>query len=784
MELEKPGLKKRVFIVLDKIIGDHAPPEQKSFRHTLRHALRILVGSIKKFIDDEAMLRAASISYSLVVSFVPVMVVVLLVGAKIIEKEKYFLYAREFILKHGIPIDPDPYFNIINELLNNANAVTGIGFLILLFTATSALRNLEDAMNRIWMVKKGRPWIQKISGFLLVLVFGPVLLTVGISLGQSVVNQAAPPDLVSLDIHDNEMIATGEKATFIEYQKGKWNPVDIVSKIDFEVEKETILFNSENNSILSDEEKEPFLPKMYSPSEKDISWKTFVSHTNQGGKSWIATDNGCVINSSGNGEKIWDIQCFEREDIKLIFSVHFNKIKMFDDQTGYILGNSGLILRTDNGGKTWIPNYIKEVSSDLYDIQILGHNKLLIVGDAFLAVVSEDNGVHWKPFNNITRLMGKDRATLNNIYKRDHNVWLTGDYGTLLHSRDEGKTWEKNNLGITSVEFKGVVFINDREGVLIGEEGFTRYTEDSGSTWRPAESNSNKNLHRIIYNTQENKIYIAGSHYQILKNNNDSFYKFSIVQKSPFARTMLSAFGSFILPFIVIGIIFFLLYKVMPFTEVINSAAFYGAAITSLLWVIFLLVFKYYVSSFSKGTFAIYGTLAAIPLVLLLVYTSVSIMLYGAEIGFFIQNPGLLKLSGLTMKVEKEKTQMWFGLKMLYILYNNFDKGKGSTKEADLVRVCQNDYSEFYGIIDRFMDRNIIEKTGKNRYTPVVSPSVLHMNEVMDDIDPTDYHVPESSIDNEFRMRVVDYFNRVKSARGDVFNKLTFADIFYGDKKT
>ncbi|MDH4261779.1 MAG: YihY/virulence factor BrkB family protein [Spirochaetia bacterium] len=783
MEQEKTGLKKKLFTALDKIIGDHTSPDQKSFKHGLRDVVRILIGSIKKFLDDEALLRAASISYSLVVSFVPVMVVALLVGAKIIEKEKYFLYAREFIRKQGIPIDPDPYINIINELLNNANAVTGIGFLVLLFTATSALRNLEDAMNRIWMVKKGRPWIQKISGFLLVLIFGPILLTVGISLGQRVVNQAAPPDLVSFEALENKTVITGEKATYLTYTNGKWNPVDIVSNIDFEARKDTILFNKETNSILSPEEKEPHLPKLYNPSVKDISWRTFVSYASQNGKSWILTDNGCIINNIGNDEKLWDIQCYEREDFKLLFDVHFNKIKMYNDQTGYIIGNKGLILRTDNGGKSWVPNYIKNIDFDLYDIQMLGRDKLVIVGDTFSSLVSEDNGMHWKLFNEVTQLTGKDRATLNRIYKHGSDVWITGDYGTLLHSSDDGKTWKKNNLGINNIEFKGITFINDKEGVIIGEKGFIRYTDDAGTIWKPTEFNTKENLTQVIYNPKENKIYITGTRYEILKNTNEKFYEFSVIQKSPFARTMLSAFGSFILPFIVIGIIFFLLYKVMPFTEVVNKAAIYGAAVTSLLWVVFLLVFKYYVSSFSKGTFAIYGTLAAIPLVLLLVYTSVSIMLFGAEIAFFIQNPGLLKLSGLTMKVEKEKRQMWFGLKMLYILYNNYDKGNGSTKEADLVRVCHNNYTEFYSIIEKFTDRNILEKTGKNRYTPVVSPATLKMNEIMDDIDPTDYHIPETSIDNQFKTRVENYFNQVKSARSKVFNDLTFAQIFYGDNK-
>lgn len=781
METEKPKLIKKAYHVFEKLVGDHHEHQDIGYKVRIRNIARVLIGSIKKFLDDEGMLRAAQISYSLVVSFVPMMVVVLLVRVGIsTEKETYFAYAREFIRKNGIPIDPDPYFNIINQLLNNANTITGIGFLVLLFSATSVLRSLERAMNRIWRVKKGRPWIQKISSFLLVLIFGPVLITIGFSIGKSLVNRFAPPNLASMEVRNSQMVITGQKGLFMEYQKKAWKQKDIISHVDFETQKDTVLINSEKNYVLSNEEKEPLLPKIYHPSEKDIRASTLRSFVRKNRRSWIISSNGCILSS--RDEKIWDIQCYQREDSKLLFDVRFNKIEMSNDKNGFIVGDNGLILKTTNGGASWHPAYISGMRGDIHDILVSTGGNIFIIGDNFTAYRSEDSGQSWRPVNEIIKMAGKDRASLIRIREFNHSIWITGDYGCLLHSDDGGRSWSRNSLGLTRNELRDVLFISEKKGILIGEEGYIRYTNDGGISWRASNEVTNSRLNFAFYNKQDGHVYIGGDNYQILSNKDNAFHSFYVFQKSPFIRNFLTAIGNLVLPFIFIGIIFFLVYKTMPYTEVINKAAILGAAVTSTLWVVFLMIFQYYVHSFSKGTFAIYGTLAAIPLMLLLVYASVSIMLYGAEIAFFIQNPGLLRLSGMMLKVQSEKRQMWYGLKFLFILYRNYEKGKGATKESELVRICQNDYGEFYDIMEKFIERKFVEKISKNRYTPVMSMDTVMMKEVMDDVDPTDYNIPAGDSDEDFRLRVVDYFQKITRSRSEIFREVTFADLFYGSR--
>jgi hypothetical protein len=55
------------------------------------------------------------------------------------------------------------------------------------------------------------------------------------------------------------------------------------------------------------------------------------------------------------------------------------------------------------------------------------------------------------------------------------NVWVVGDYGAILHSSDGGKTWSRQDSGISD-SLLGVGFVNEREGWAVGELGVILHT--------------------------------------------------------------------------------------------------------------------------------------------------------------------------------------------------------------------------------------------------------------------------------------------------------------------
>ena len=88
--------------------------------------------------------------------------------------------------------------------------------------------------------------------------------------------------------------------------------------------------------------------------------------------------------------------------------------------------------------------------------------------------------------------------------------------------------------------------------------------------------------------------------------------------------------------FITSVIIFFLIYDFMPGSEVSSRAAFVGAIFAGLFWEISKVGFNWAMKQFniySRTYEPLYGSLAALILLMFWVYTSMIVLLLGAEIG-------------------------------------------------------------------------------------------------------------------------------------------------------
>ena len=89
-------------------------------------------------------------------------------------------------------------------------------------------------------------------------------------------------------------------------------------------------------------------------------------------------------------------------------------------------------------------------------------------------------------------------ACLRTIVQVGATIWAAGDEGTLLSSRDAGKTWEKQPLGVMG-SLLSLYFQDERRGWLVGREetpsgpsGILFFTRDGGKTWNRAFSNTVK----------------------------------------------------------------------------------------------------------------------------------------------------------------------------------------------------------------------------------------------------------------------------------------------------
>jgi len=113
---------------------------------------------------------------------------------------------------------------------------------------------------------------------------------------------------------------------------------------------------------------------------------------------------------------------------------HFNRITM-DGRTLYLVGEIGLIAKSNDFGDTWEP-FDEIYQGSFFDLARTRKGNLLVVGLRGNAFRSLRNGTPWQAVETDTK------ALLNSIVLTDSNtLYVLGNSGMLLASDDDGQTF-------------------------------------------------------------------------------------------------------------------------------------------------------------------------------------------------------------------------------------------------------------------------------------------------------------------------------------------------------
>lgn len=138
--------------------------------------------TLLRFIGDGCLTGAGALSYTTLVSLVPLTAIVTAIfsGFPIFSDEReHFLglLAHYFIPEVG---EEAAYW--FKYFASIAAQTTAVGIVALVFTAILLLATIEDQLHAIWRVRTARPWIQRVLSYWAVLTLGPLLIGVGLSL--------------------------------------------------------------------------------------------------------------------------------------------------------------------------------------------------------------------------------------------------------------------------------------------------------------------------------------------------------------------------------------------------------------------------------------------------------------------------------------------------------------------------------------------------------------------------------------------------------------------------
>jgi photosystem II stability/assembly factor-like uncharacterized protein len=179
-----------------------------------------------------------------------------------------------------------------------------------------------------------------------------------------------------------------------------------------------------------------------------------------------------------------------------------------DASRGWVVGDGGVIFRTDDRGMTWTEQKGPPgLNGALLKIAVADAQRFCAAGEHGVLLCTSDGGANW----NLQKF--RDIGFFDLTFTDPDNVWAVGEFATLLHSADGGKTWQVVNGGeigkgdpLFSIAFDG------HQGLAVGLIGTSLQTSDGGKTWQAHELPIG---HRSLYTittvpSQAGEFYAAG----------------------------------------------------------------------------------------------------------------------------------------------------------------------------------------------------------------------------------------------------------------------------------
>jgi membrane protein len=728
--------------------------EGYSFENTIYNRLvntvKVFIVATRKFLVDDCLTKASAIAYTVIISLIPMLAVAmtfLSIFSSENKKEELFRKISLFMTEHSIT-NVDFVLEAISGLIDNAAKIGIIGTVVMIFTATATLRSLEKSLNAIWRVKEARSLFQRIIYYWAALTLGPVMLIAGMAVATMLSNAFSSAHYNSAVVNEDKIWLIGTKGTIASTTMKK---VHVIKHDDtnFDYENQKIYaYIQRENLFLEDEN------RLDSIAVAKLNYTDIQFIENDG---WIIADKGVILRTIDSG-KTWSISKWG--------NFRLNDIHMIDRNRGFIAANNGVVLTTNDGGRLWSVFNTDDPSVDFTSISSSG-SIMLITGTRGKIMITYDSGNNWNQVVINEARRKKKLVNLNNSFIIDNKeIWITGNDGVLLRSFDAGTTWTQHRF--KDYNYYTAFFTNKSEGFIAGEDGIIIRTTDGGLNWKSEKLPASK-INRLF--NASGLLWAIGNGGTIQYSGNSGNSWGGISGKSFFAMVI-----NFMAPFLFIWMLFLMAYSTLPNTKVPFRFAAIGAAFTGAIWVIFILLFIVYIKAFAQGTFAIYGTLASIPLFLLMIYTSALIVLYGAEVSFTLMHPETYMNLKDYFEPEK-KVNMFYGLTILQQIYFRFESGKGATSYSDFLKKTDYNTTDIDFFIKLFAEKNLITNDNEGNFIPANSSFNIRLTELFNMINEVQIIIPGSYRKGAMKNNIRDLFDRLKKSREKVLEDMTLKDL-------
>lgn len=152
--------------------------------NTVVYPFRVLWFALREFIRDGCHHKAAALAFTTILTLVPILIVSFALFQAFGALKNIEARVQTFIFSHLIASSSQAISTYLTEFIHNTSARTvgTVGVVALIGAAFALFSTVEHVMGHIWNVRHTRRISQRISYYLAMVVLGPLLLGVSISI--------------------------------------------------------------------------------------------------------------------------------------------------------------------------------------------------------------------------------------------------------------------------------------------------------------------------------------------------------------------------------------------------------------------------------------------------------------------------------------------------------------------------------------------------------------------------------------------------------------------------
>jgi membrane protein len=150
--------------------------DQPSGRSPLRHAVPFSRLLLHHFNQDAVVQHVAALTYTTLLSLVPLMTVMLALFSVFPASERISQTVEDFVFQNFVPAAGEAVQQYLRNFSQKAGRLTGVGFLFLIIVALMLMNNIDKAFNIIWHVRRKRSPVAKFTVYWAILSLGPILI--------------------------------------------------------------------------------------------------------------------------------------------------------------------------------------------------------------------------------------------------------------------------------------------------------------------------------------------------------------------------------------------------------------------------------------------------------------------------------------------------------------------------------------------------------------------------------------------------------------------------------